>query len=283
VPVDGDAARKEIMASALRAKLAERWEFLSSFRSPLFVFLLRIGWVRLAYYEYRVREGKREYRVLARPTANSGGDLSILRDILVHGAYGDILQHLPASPLKVVDLGANIGAFVIWLAKHCSIAQGFCFEPDPESNPLCRFNLDRNGCSHVELFRLAVGGTSRSAEIWVDLARPARSTLFPRRNQGDSVATKIQVVSFDEWSVRMDGDFDLLKCDIEGAEWELLEQCGRTLKRFRRIIAEIHRIPARAESLDAFPARMEELGFRTVRWDACDNGIYIGTRDAPSA
>jgi hypothetical protein len=44
------------------------------------------------------------------------------------------------------------------------------------------------------------------------------------------------------------------------------------------VVAEVHEDPEHKQSIPEFKQSMENLGFRTVRWDNKDHGLYVGTR-----
>src|SRR5579885_1763890 len=106
------------------------------FRNPVLICLMRLGLVKVEYFVYQFQVSDSRYKLLARPASASGGDLSILREVLIDATYGRVLNILPSGPIRLVDIGANVGAFTIWLSRQHSIEEAHCFEPDPES-----FNL----------------------------------------------------------------------------------------------------------------------------------------------
>lgn len=64
--------------------------------------------------------------------------------------------------------------------------------------------------------------------------------------------------------VEATGQVDLLKLDIEGAEFPVLEATSdRTLRRIGTIVAELHLLPSDTRHLALF-SRLEALGFRVV-------------------
>src|SRR5580698_8487232 len=100
---------KTIMQKAIRSVRMFR-----EFRNPLLTFAARAGLVKIDYCSYHTRNG---FTVLGRPC---GGDHRVAREVLVWETYKDILPLLPAQPLRVVDVGAHIGTFLIWLQRRCA-------------------------------------------------------------------------------------------------------------------------------------------------------------------
>jgi len=108
--------------------------------------LLRLGFVKLKYFPYAISNGRNSYLMLGRPTTTSAADFFVLREVLVDETYRDVLPLLPQKALRVVDIGANLGSFTIWLNQTAKVDEAFCFEPEPDSFRLLRFNLANNRC-----------------------------------------------------------------------------------------------------------------------------------------
>lgn len=262
-------------------KLQNYLQFFRHFRNPFLVFALRLGWVRCPLFLYRLHQGPRSYEMLARPQTVTGSDLFILREVLVEETYREVLTLLGSGPIRLVDLGANLGAATIWLHRAQGLTEAHCFEPDPDSFRLCEFNLRQNGCTVAQAWPQAVGATTREATIFADPDRPAQTSLYRKEVSRNAQTRGIQVISFRDWLSDHPGDFDLLKCDCEGAEWEILETTPEVYRRFKVVVIEVHQNPASQRALAEFPEVLARQGFSTVRWDARPNGLYIGRRLAP--
>ena len=86
------------------------------FENPYVITLLRLGFIRLKYFPYTIHNGPSSYVMLARPATTALADLFVLREVLVEETYRDVLPVLPRKGLRVVDIGANLGSFTIWLS-----------------------------------------------------------------------------------------------------------------------------------------------------------------------
>ncbi len=216
--------------------------------------------------------------MLARPTTSSLGDIFILREVLVEEAYQDLCPLLKSRDIRLVDIGANLGTFVVWTNAVLGVREAFCFEPQPDSFRLLGFNLSRNGCAGVKTFECAVGGTSRTAKIPIYTDVPPATNIY-----GDGSFSQfktVPVISFEEWLSKVEGNFDLLKIDCEGAEWEILRNTpARCFNRFQVIVLEVHPDPEHKQEVSEFKSLAEKLGFQTVRWDNRPCSLYIGKRN----
>jgi len=200
-------------------------------------------------------------------------DLFVLREVLVEETYRDLLPLLDPGPVRVVDVGGNIGSFSIWLHQRQGVREGYCFEPDPTSFNLCRYNLAHNGVGSVQAIPKAMGGLARQITMSVDTGRPGANSIYRAKDDAKGTA-QVDVLAFADWLRTIEGDLDVLKLDCEGAEWEILEHT----RRFRVIIAEIHGDPASRHAVDDFARDLSRHGFKTVRWDGYAQGLYVGQR-----
>ncbi len=248
------------------------YQLFKHFRNPLLVFLARLGWIKIAYCSYHIHKNGIDYSMLGRAR---GGDLWILREVLVEETYRPILELLPAGPLRILDVGAHIGSFTIWLHRRHGVNEAFCFEPNSDSFSLCQFNVGQNGCDNVWLSRQAMGGSTRESEMWADPITHARSSLHRRATSSTTQQQRVQVIALNEWLEKVQGSFDLLKMDCEGAEWEMLKAAPAAFTRFSIIVAEIHEDPDGQQNIGDFAAALSRHGFSTVH---CD-GFYIGRRE----
>ena len=257
-------------------------EILRHFCNPLLILLMRVGLVKAPLFLYRISANGCRYEMLARPASLSMTDLFVLREVLVEETYAEVLPLLPAGPVRSVDIGGNLGSFTVWLHQRHGLREGYCFEPEPTSFNLCRFNLAHNGCAAVTPFPQAVGGRARQIEMCINPERPGGHNIYRQSRAPEQQTRPMEVVAFAEWMKEKAGAFDVLKIDCEGAEWEMLDETPpETFQQFYIIIAEIHDDPGGRHKLDDFPATMKRHGFETLRWDGHAMGLYLGRRTTP--
>src|SRR4051812_34318918 len=226
------------------------FSILRHFKNPFLVILLRLGFIRMPYFPYRIHTDHHQFLMLARPTTTSMADLFVLREVLLDEVYKDILPFLDGEGLRVVDIGANLGSFTVWLHRKVGLRDAYCFEPEPDSFRLLQFNLSKNDCAFARALPFAVGGEERKAQITLTRSSPGATSIYSAQQADPQTSSSsIRVASFDDWLQGLEGDFDLLKLDCEGAEWEIVQKTDpKEFSRFKVVVAEVHGDPLNKSS-----------------------------------
>jgi FkbM family methyltransferase len=120
----------------------------------------------------------------------------------------------PGRPLRAVDVGANIGLWGLWLHGRFPVAHVTALEPDA-----------RNAASHrrqISLNRLErswslvqAAATCRDGPVAFTVGQATTGHIAAEDERGTAMVTGVDIFSL------LDGT-DLLKLDIEGAEWPIL-------------------------------------------------------------
>jgi len=262
------------------AQLKSLGLYFRHYRNPWLMLMLRLGIVRMKTFPFAIRWGNQTLQMLGRPATASMADQFTLQEVFIRGEYNDILPLIDRPSPRVVDVGANIGAFSVWLHQHYETSEIICFEPERETLKLLRANLAINEV-HARIESAALGGTSRDTVIEANLQHPAATNIYaPPQHGPRPEGQSIRVIALTAWLADNPGDFDLLKLDCEAAEWEIVEQTpADAFARFKIIVAEVHADPRNLERpFNEFTKLMEDRGFTTVRSDNHMHGLYIGIR-----
>jgi FkbM family methyltransferase len=168
------------------------------------------------------------FRMYASPDDWSVGKHIIERR--VHEPHVTQLMRKFLGPgMTFVDIGANIGYFTL-LARSLVGKSGkvYAFEPSPSNAALLQINLGLNGFDDVELFPYALANASR---LFVYDHQGSNGTLseLPDNIPSLSSRTVIRSVVFDQ-VVSLDR-CDVIKIDVEGAEWMALQGAWQTIRR----------------------------------------------------
>ncbi len=139
------------------------------------------------------------------------------------------------------DLGANIGLFSLLAARIVgSKGRVFSFEPDPGVAARLRRNIVRNELSNVTVIEMGVWSkTGEVRFVPADSASPDGGTgRFISRDDGD--AARLKCVALDDFIADHPAP-DAIKCDVEGAEVEVLRGAEKLIAaRHPWILGEMH-------------------------------------------
>lgn len=176
-------------------------------------------------------------------------DLGISRELALYGFHEKnstkqikkILKH----GMKVVEVGANIGYYVLIEAKLIG-KDGFiyAFEPSPGNFELLKRNIALNRYKNVEIYQKAIGSESGTSKFFV-ANRSNLSSLIKREDwiglYDDNNGIDVEVIKLDEFL--KDKKVDLVRMDIEGYELEVLKGLKHTLSNYnypKYFFIEIH-------------------------------------------
>jgi FkbM family methyltransferase len=162
---------------------------------------------------------------------------------------------LPPTGAVVLDVGANIGLFtlfLIWKYGRGRFATIHLFEPNPETFGRLRRNLSANGLDDLcKAHLLAL--SDRAGTIYME--SPHGYSVLNMIS--DTGTVPVECKPLDDWrgEQRLDA-MDLLKVDVEGHEMSLLRGALGTLPVVRRLYVEV-----KGEHLDEFLAVTRSAGF----------------------
>lgn len=143
---------------------------------------------------------------------------------------------------KVIDIGAGIGEYPVYVALMQPEARVFAFEPYPVSYALMQENIRLNALANVQSFDRAVAATT--GELVLDLTggEPLQFQSHASNASPLEEGLTVQALSLSDAFAMLDLDScDLLKLDCEGAEYEILFGAPQpVLKHIQRIVMEYH-------------------------------------------
>ena len=168
-----------------------------------------------------------------------------LQDVFCHPFYWRIFDWVDKPPGLVVDLGAHCGHFSM-LADVCfqmrfkGTQQDYLLvEPNPKLLPVIRRNMVKSGlCSRRELKQGVIGKRAGTAMLWVS---PHNFLSASLRKNGSERGIAVEYLDLEELVGHR--QIDLLKIDIEGAEYEFARNYQGLLGRVNRLMIEIHSAP----------------------------------------
>jgi len=158
--------------------------------------------------------------------------LYAMADIFLDGEYAAASA---SDPRVILDLGAHIGGATLYFRQRFPGARIYAVEPDVSTLRCLRRNVGR--LPGVEILPCAVGGRSGRA-MFESSSHSSASRLAIDGTAAEGVET--HVLSFDDLLDRLElHHVELVKLDIEGAEFELLEAASR-LTDVDQLVGEFH-------------------------------------------
>jgi FkbM family methyltransferase len=177
-------------------------------------------------------------------------DASILDEIFLQRLYeppaaveGEL--RALARPLRIVDLGANIGLFGAFAFEHWPVARLTALEPHPANAALVRETIDANGLADKWSVIEACAWT-KSERLPFAIQHYSDSRLVGPEEHEQTAASEL-VDAIDVFPLLSDAD--LVKIDIEGGEWTLLGDPRFARLRAPAVVVEYH--PYLAPGADA--------------------------------
>ncbi|WP_167766866.1 FkbM family methyltransferase [Jannaschia formosa] len=139
------------------------------------------------------------------------------------GAFDAVLATMGPDDLAI-DLGANVGSVTRRLAATGATVHAF--EPDPDT--FARLSANLADLPNVRLHQAAAGAEAarltlhRSPRLDRNPGKYSQSASLVH-DLGGSGGVEVEVVDFPAFLAGLDRDVALVKIDIEGAEWDLLD------------------------------------------------------------
>jgi FkbM family methyltransferase len=205
--------------------------------------------------------------------------------IFANGVYepdtvAGILRRIPRNGVYL-DVGANIGAIAIPVARQRPDVRVICIEADPGMATVLRRNVAKNALPNITVAECLAGSCSREA-IRFYTAPPDKFGMGSVGPQFDRPPILLRQVALDELldEIGID-DVDVIKLDVEGSELGVLQGLTRrlTASKSPKILFEFcdwaeERIEGQERG--AAQAFLHSLGYRTFQLGRCgDAGASV--------
>jgi FkbM family methyltransferase len=189
---------------------------------------------------YRIRGS--DLRIVLRHRTS---DVFAFQEIFGQRIYEDLLQPFPSArrePVRVVDLGANVGLFCARAARAFPQALITAVEPDGRNLTLLRHAAELNApYGEWRVVEACADVRAGSVEFIADgswASRVAGVGDPPVELEADDGQRSVTVPAIDTFEL-IDGA-DIVKMDIEGSEWSLLSDPRLGQVRIGRLLVEYH-------------------------------------------
>ncbi|QBZ83546.1 methyltransferase FkbM [Hydrogenovibrio crunogenus] len=164
----------------------------------------------------------------------------ITRQIEKHGVYEkyvlDFVKQIllnKRDPL-VLDVGANIGNHTL---SFCSAgARVHAFEPVKPIHDILKYNIEKNGLSErASVYNFALSDCFSKEKITYESKGNVGGSSLENRVEGNLLDVKLE--KGDDFVIKQDfKKIDLIKIDVEGHEYKVLQGLIDSIKKFKPII-----------------------------------------------
>ena len=136
---------------------------------------------------------------------------------------------------RIVDVGAHIGTYTLIAALRAGASgRVMAFEPEADTRAALLRHLEWNAVGPRVIVRdCCCGAQAGTAKFYFRKGAEGMNSLLPTAGFGERVVT---VVRLDDEIEALDGAPDLVKVDVEGAEFEVLRGAEQTLRRHHPVL-----------------------------------------------
>lgn len=184
---------------------------------------------------------------------NEGALRQQVEAIFIERIYGFRFDHPASRPARIIDCGSNIGLSAIWFLQNYPQCRLTCFEADADIAEISRGNLQRAGFH---------GNYVTHAAAWIANGRIGFDSAGDDKGRiTTGSAATVPAVDLAEF---LNEPIDLLKMDIEGAEWEILKYLfeGKHIANIQRMAIEFHDLDENIEAFADILHQMHASGFQ---------------------
>jgi FkbM family methyltransferase len=155
----------------------------------------------------------------------------------------------------IIDCGANMGLSVLYFSKKYPNAEIIAFEPDETVLPYFEKNINTQNIKNVELYKKAVWTEETELKFYTDNGLGGRiGKEF--KNQTPKIIKSVRLKNY------LNRPIDILKIDIEGPEFLILQDCEDLLFNINHIFIEYHSFYDEEQHLDDLLNILKRQGFR---------------------
>ena len=184
-------------------------------------------------------------------------------EIFIQQEYSDFIPYEPIT--NILDLGAHYGYFSLWLQSLHPKDKIYSILVEPSLR--CSRSLEKlvqlpQLKNRFQYLHRAIGDPKNPHIKFFDRPFMAGS-IFESNNIDSSYdANTLQtseVASFDKSS------YDIIKCDVEGGEWNLLINYTSLLQNSKFLIMEWHSWHSGGGGFPQIEQKLSDIGFRIIR------------------
>ena len=161
----------------------------------------------------------------------------VMRQIYLKGVYErNTMRHLLklAKPnMTFMDVGANIGAYTLTMAKHLTKGNVISFEPNPRTIKYLQRNIDLNGLKNIRI--VDIGLSDKEEEVILYTSSLTTASINKGKNTGETEKIKLTTLDLFCRENKIE-QIDLIKIDIEGHEAKCLKGAEEIIDKSKQMV-----------------------------------------------
>lgn len=178
---------------------------------------------------------------------------STLNELFIHKIYSFKCDN--ETPI-IIDCGANIGLSILFFKEIFPKAKIVGFEADPKVFSCLKKNIVGFNFNDVEIINKALWDSKTTLSFYSEGADGGR---LEENSSLDKNIIEVQTVCLSEYLYKK---IDLLKIDIEGAEYQVLLESKELLNNVENLFVEYHSFEDKPQFLNEILDILTNAGFR---------------------
>lgn len=147
------------------------------------------------------------------------------------------IRNFLSEDAVILDIGANVGAYIFVLENYLKPENIYAFEPNPQL-----FKRLKRLFPKINLFSFALSDENKTSEFKIPVingekihTRGTLHTEIVEKNEEKIILQKVEVKSLDDLDLNFQR-LDFIKIDVEGNEMQTLRGARKTIEKFRPIL-----------------------------------------------
>ena len=178
----------------------------------------------------------------------------------------EYLELIPDEPIsRILDIGAHYGYFSLWVqSRHPEIElTSLMIEPSPScARSLKNLVNQEKLAGRFSYLQRAIGLPDSESSPFYDRSHMAGSRYSLSESEK---AIQVQNLTEADLVEKLEAPYDLIKCDIEGSEWEFLNGYQNLITASKYLLLEWHSWHSGGGSLPQIEKKLTDFGFQTIK------------------
>lgn len=168
------------------------------------------------------------------------GDLTTLFEVFIDEDYN--FGNRDNRKINIIDIGANVGFFSLYIAKKYPDSRIFSFEPFPDTFLRLNEHIKLNNINNIKTYNIAVSDFDGKSKFYSFEWSGCNTLIDGEFDESQSKVTEVNCVKFEKLrELTSAGKFDFAKIDCEGSEYPmLLNSSEESIKAVKKYIIEVH-------------------------------------------